>query len=206
MATPVLPRCDGNHSFWDDSERFRKAAAGRVLAFRSHANARGTQRAQAESVLCLGACAVAAVVRARLRTALVEGHLAIVDPLFVARLAAEPLFGGAGRLDVARFAVGSRAGRKKSEQGPCNHKKPGTPPQIFDRTSETAAHGLLPYPIRARADIAAASARAAVTKRTKARRGRFITSLPRNTTRRIYSPLMFAALRIGHHFSISALW
>src|SRR5215469_18014905 len=126
------------------SERFRKAAAGRVLAFRSHPNARGTQRAQAESVLCLGTCAVAAVVRARLRTALVEGHLAIVDPLFVARLAAKPLLGGAGRLDVARFAVGTRAGRKKSQHGPCNDKKPGPPPQIFDRASETAAHGLLP--------------------------------------------------------------
>ena len=94
-------------------------------------------------MLCLGACAVAAVVRARLRTALVEGHLAIVDSLFVAGLAAEPLLGGAGRLDVARF-IGTRAGRKKSEHGPCNDNKPGTPPQIFDRTSETAAHGLLP--------------------------------------------------------------
>src|SRR6516162_205230 len=125
-----------------DSERFRKVAAGRVLALRSHPNARGTQRAQAESVLCLSACAVAAVVRARLRTALVEGHLAIVDPLLVAGLAAEPLLGGAGRLDVARF-IGMRAGRKKSEHGPCNDNKPGPPPQIFDRTSETAAHGLL---------------------------------------------------------------
>ena len=142
MATPVLPRCDGNHSFWDDSERFRKAAAGRVLAFRSHPNARGTERAEAESVLCLGACAVAAVVRARFRTALVEGHLAIVDALFVARLAAEPLLGDADRLDVARF-VGTRPGRKKSQHGPCNDKKPSTPTQIFDRTSETAAHGLL---------------------------------------------------------------
>ena len=103
------------------------------------------QRAQAESVLSLGACAVAAVVRTRLRTALVEGHLAIVDPLFVARLAAEPLLGGAGRLDVARFAVGTRAGREKSQHGPCNDKKPGTPTQILGRTrSETAAHGLLP--------------------------------------------------------------
>src|SRR5215475_5792079 len=111
------------------------------MALRSHPNARGTERAQAESGLCLGACAVAAVVRARLRTALVEGYLAIVDPLFVARLAAEPLLGGAGRLDVARF-IGTRAGRKKSEHSPCNDKKPGTPPQIFDRTSETAAHEL----------------------------------------------------------------
>src|SRR5215469_11800241 len=28
MATPVPPRCDADHSFCDDSERFRKAAAG----------------------------------------------------------------------------------------------------------------------------------------------------------------------------------
>ncbi len=95
MATPVPPRCDADHNFCDDSERFRKATAGGLLAFRSHPNERGTERAEAESVLCLCACAVAAVVRARLRTALIEGHLAIVDPLFVARLAAEPLLGGA---------------------------------------------------------------------------------------------------------------
>ena len=139
-----------------------------MLAFRSHPNARGTERAEAESVLCLGACAVAAVVRARFRTALIEGHLAIVDPLLVAGLAAEPLLGGAGRLDVARF-IGTRAGRKKSEHGPCNDNKPGTPPQIFDRTSDGGAWPP-PYPIRAHADIAAASARAAVTKRTKVRR------------------------------------
>src|SRR5262249_23507894 len=35
-----------------------------------------------------------------------------------------------------------------------------------------------PYPIRARADVAAASARASITKRAKVRRGRFITSVP----------------------------
>jgi hypothetical protein len=35
-------------------------------------------------------------------------HLAIVDPLLVARLAAEPLLGGSSRLDVARFGVGAR--------------------------------------------------------------------------------------------------
>src|SRR5262249_47485073 len=40
--------------------------------------------------------------------------------------------------------IGTHAGRKKSEHSPCNDKKPGTPPQIFDRTSETAAHELLP--------------------------------------------------------------
>src|SRR6516162_2269915 len=154
-----------------DSERFRKVAAGRVLALRSHPNARGTQRAEAESVLCLGACAVAAVVRARLRTALVEGHLAIVDPLFVARLAAEPLLGGAGRLDVARFAVGTRAGREKSQHGPCNDKKP------CYQTHKSAA-------------------------------GKFhhVASWKCQTADRVYSPLMFAALRIGHHFSISAVW
>jgi hypothetical protein len=126
----------------DDSERFRKATAGGLLAFRSHPNERGTERG--ESVLCLCACAVATVVRARLRTALIEGHLAIVNPLFVARLAAEPLLGGAGRLEDARFAIGMRAGRKKSQRRPCNHKKPGTPTQIPGRTiSETAAHGFL---------------------------------------------------------------
>jgi hypothetical protein len=27
MATPVPPRCDADHNFCDDSERFRKAAA-----------------------------------------------------------------------------------------------------------------------------------------------------------------------------------
>ena len=146
MATAVPPRCDADHNFCDDSERFRKATAGGLLAFRSHPNERGTERG--ESVLCLCGCAVAAVVRARLRTALIEGHLAIVDPLFVARLAAEPLLGGAGRLDAARFAVGTRAGRKKSQRHPCNDKKPGAPTQILaqilGRTrSKTAAHGFL---------------------------------------------------------------
>src|SRR6478672_2371516 len=34
MATPVPPRCDADHNFCDDSERFRKAAAGGLLAFR----------------------------------------------------------------------------------------------------------------------------------------------------------------------------
>jgi hypothetical protein len=159
MATAVPPRCDANHNFCDDSERFRKATGGGLLAFRSHPNERGTERAEAESVLCLCACAVAAVVRARLRTALIERHLAIVNPLFVARLAAEPLLGGADRLHGARFAVGPRAGRKKSQRRPCNDKKPGTSTQILGRTrSKTAAHGLLPIrsahaptlPLRAR--------------------------------------------------------
>ena len=58
------------------------------------------------SVLRLG-CAIAALVRARFVTAQVAWHLAIVDPLLVARLAAEPLLGGAGRLHVARFALGA---------------------------------------------------------------------------------------------------
>ena len=40
------------------------------------------------------ACAVAAFVRPRFRTAQCGRHLAIVDALLVARLAAEPLFGG----------------------------------------------------------------------------------------------------------------
>jgi len=185
MRTPVPPRCDSDHNFCDDSGRFRKATAGGLLAFRSHPNARGTKRAEAESVLYLFACAVAAVVRARLRTALIEGHLAIVDPLFVARLAAEPLLGGAGRLDVARFAVGTRAGREKSQHGPCNDKKPGTSTQILGRTrSKTAAHGPPPYPIRARADIAAASAAAPGTKCATARRGGFIMFVPENAEQR----------------------
>src|SRR6478672_11435538 len=34
MATPVPPRCDADHNFCDDSERFRKPAAGGLLAFR----------------------------------------------------------------------------------------------------------------------------------------------------------------------------
>jgi hypothetical protein len=38
------------------------------------------------------------------------------------------------------------------------------------------------------------------------RSDRIRTSAVRNRLKRIYSPLMFAALRIGHHFSISALW
>src|SRR5439155_238767 len=63
MATAVPPRCDADHNFCDDSERFRKATAGGLLAFRSHPNERGTERG--ESVLCLCGCAVAAVVRAR---------------------------------------------------------------------------------------------------------------------------------------------
>src|SRR5258708_35139099 len=117
-------------------------------AFRSHPNERGTERAEAASVLCLCGCAFAAVVRARLAPALIERQLAIVDPLFVARLAAEPLLGGADRLHGARFAVGPRAGRKESQRRPCNDKKPGTPTQILaqilGRTrSETAAHGFL---------------------------------------------------------------
>jgi hypothetical protein len=172
-------------TIFDDSERFRKATAGGLLAFRSHPNERGTERAEAESVLCLCACAVAAVVRARLRTALIEGHLAIVNPLFVARLAAEPLLGGAGRLEVARFAVGTRAGHKKSQRHPCNDKKPGAPMQIPGRTrSKTAAHGFLPYPVRARADVAAASAAAAATKCATARRGGFIMFVPGNAEQR----------------------
>src|SRR6266446_6026854 len=57
------------------------------------------------SVLRLHACAAAAFIRARFRTAQVARHFAIVDPLLVVRLAAEPLLGGADRLDAARFAV-----------------------------------------------------------------------------------------------------
>src|SRR5262245_8639218 len=62
--------------------------------------------------------AVAALVRTRLWTAQVEWHLAVVDPLLFARLAAEPLLAGAIWLDVARFAVGprGRTGRGHHEQ------------------------------------------------------------------------------------------
>ena len=38
----------------------------------------------------------------------VEWELAIVDPLLVARLAAEPLLRGASRLDVTGLAIGCR--------------------------------------------------------------------------------------------------
>ena len=48
MATAVPPRCDADHNFYDDSERFRKATADGVLAFRSHPNERGTERAEAD--------------------------------------------------------------------------------------------------------------------------------------------------------------
>jgi hypothetical protein len=45
-----------------------------------------------------------------------RADLAIVDPLFVTRLAAEPLLHGAGRLDVACFAVGARWCRAERSQ------------------------------------------------------------------------------------------
>jgi hypothetical protein len=54
------------------------------------------------------ACAVAAFVRPRFRAAQVEWHLAIVDPLLVARLDAESLLGSAGRLVVAPYVLGKR--------------------------------------------------------------------------------------------------
>jgi len=54
------------------------------------------------------ACAIAAFVRPRFRTVLLGRHLAIVDPLLVARLDTEPLLRGADHSDVARFAVGTR--------------------------------------------------------------------------------------------------
>src|ERR671930_162229 len=57
------------------------------------------------SAFRLHACTVAAFVRARFRTAQLGRYFAIVDTLSVARLAAEPLLGGADRLHVARFAV-----------------------------------------------------------------------------------------------------
>src|SRR5215472_11796196 len=59
------------------------------------------------------ACPVAAFVRPWLRTAESGRHLAIVDALFVARLAAEPLLGGSRRLgrDLVRLAVRARSQR-----------------------------------------------------------------------------------------------
>src|SRR5262249_61234402 len=90
------------------------------------------------------------VCRARLWTCLPDGHSTVADARLVARLPREPLRGGAARLDGARFAVGPRAHRKKSEDGPCSDKqgrdkKPGTPTQMWGQTkSDTAAHGLLP--------------------------------------------------------------
>ena len=47
----------------------------------------------------------AAFVRPRFRTVQVGRHLAIIDPLFVARFAAEPLLRGTDRLEVTGFAV-----------------------------------------------------------------------------------------------------
>jgi hypothetical protein len=72
-----------------------------------------------------GAYAVLTSVWPRLRTAQGGRHLAIVDPLFVARLAAQPFLGGAGRFDAARFAVGTpcrigRGQRDKKEKRPRN--------------------------------------------------------------------------------------
>src|SRR5215475_9732879 len=72
----------------------------------------------------LRARAVAALVRARFRTAQVERHLAIVDPLLVARLAPEPLLTGAIWLDIARFAVGPRdrtGGGHHEQERPHHH-------------------------------------------------------------------------------------
>src|SRR6516225_10444636 len=59
------------------------------------------------------ACAVAAFVRPRFRTAQCGRHLAIVDALPVAHLAAQPLFGGSRRLglDLFRLAVRARSQR-----------------------------------------------------------------------------------------------
>jgi hypothetical protein len=67
-------------------------------------------------VLCVRACAVSAFLWARFGAAQAERHLAIVDPLLVTRLAAEPLLRGAGRLDVACFAVGARWCRAERSQ------------------------------------------------------------------------------------------
>src|SRR5262249_32949252 len=84
------------------------------------------------SVLRLHACAVVAFVRARFRTAQVGWHFAIVDPLLVARLAAEPLLGGAGWLGLARFAVGTR-----HRNGRCQrHQQEERPRHDVDRRTQ----------------------------------------------------------------------
>src|SRR5262249_25354868 len=70
------------------------------------------------SVLRLRACAVAAFVRTRLLTAQAGRHLAIVDPLLVARLAAKALLGGAGRLDVARLVFRRRCCPRRGSRHP----------------------------------------------------------------------------------------
>ena len=54
-------------------------------------------------------CAVVAFVRPRFRTAQVEGHFAIVDPLLVARLDAESFLGSAVRFDTFCTNVSSGA-------------------------------------------------------------------------------------------------
>jgi hypothetical protein len=58
-------------------------------------------------------CAVVAFVRRWLWTAQSGRHLAIVDVLLIARLAAEPLFGGSRRLglDLVRLPVCARSQR-----------------------------------------------------------------------------------------------
>jgi hypothetical protein len=59
----------------------------------------------------------AAVVRTRYWTAQIEGYLAIVYALLVARLAAEPLLASAGwlRLDLSRFALPIRASTRRDQ-------------------------------------------------------------------------------------------
>jgi hypothetical protein len=52
-----------------------------------------------------GTCFVVAFVRPRFGTAPIEWHLAIVDPLLVARLGAELLLPGASRLDLTVPAI-----------------------------------------------------------------------------------------------------
>jgi hypothetical protein len=69
--------------------------------------------------------AIAAFVRPRFRTTQADWNLAIVDPLFVARLDTEPLLRGADRLDIARFALGTRY-RAGSNQRYQQEERPAT--------------------------------------------------------------------------------
>jgi hypothetical protein len=97
-----------------------------------HGNRLRSARSATNEHLC--ACAIAAFVRPRFRTTQVDWNLAIVDPLFVARLDTEALLRGADRLAVARFAVGARYRtgsnqRHQQEEGPrhdadWNHLRP----------------------------------------------------------------------------------
>jgi hypothetical protein len=69
-----------------------------------------------------------------------------------------------------------------------------------------AAHGLFLSDPRTRRRRCCERPRLCQTRKSSAGKFHPVSSWKCQTTSRIYSPLMFAALRIGHHFSISALW